>query len=74
MTLDYGTLHSIATVLAIIGFAAICWWAYRPANSKRFEQDGLLPIITDPILTHQIPHTADDKNSVGAVPTEEHDK
>lgn len=49
MTPNYAVLHSIATVAAIIAFSGICWWAYRPANRHRFEQDGDLPIITDPI-------------------------
>jgi cytochrome c oxidase cbb3-type subunit 4 len=49
--MNYGLLHSIATVAAVIAFTAICWWAYSPANRKRFEDDALLPLETDPLLT-----------------------
>lgn len=51
--MDYGTLHSIATVAAIIAFAGVCWWAYRPGNRQRFEDDARLPLDNDPLLTRQ---------------------
>ncbi|MDI1300426.1 MAG: cbb3-type cytochrome c oxidase subunit 3 [bacterium] len=49
--MNYAVLHSIATVAAVIAFAGVCWWAYRPGNRKRFEEDALLPLQTDPLLT-----------------------
>lgn len=52
--MDYGTLHSIATVAAIIAFSAICWWAYRPANRQRFEEDARMVLDTDPIRSRTI--------------------
>jgi len=47
--MDKGTLHGIATILAMIAFLSICWWAFKPSNRKRFEADGHLAIATDPI-------------------------
>ncbi len=47
--MNYGLWHSIATVLAVVAFAGVCWWAYSPANRKRFEQDALMPLDTDPL-------------------------
>lgn len=47
--MDKGTLHGIATILAMIAFLSICWWAFKPSNRKRFEADGQLAIDTDPI-------------------------
>lgn len=49
--MNYGILHSIATVSAIIAFSAICWWAFRPANRQRFEADARMVLDTDPILS-----------------------
>lgn len=49
--MNYAVLHSIATVAAMIAFAAVCWWAYRPGNRQRFEEDARLPLETDPLLT-----------------------
>jgi cytochrome c oxidase cbb3-type subunit 4 len=49
--MDYATLHSIATVSAVIAFSAVCWWAYRPANRLRFEADARMILDTDPILS-----------------------
>lgn len=70
MNVDYGTLHSIATVAAIIAFAAVCWWAFRPANRQRFEEDGRLPLITDPLQTRKT-HGAE---AASRTPAGEHDK
>ena len=47
--MDSGTMQGIATLLAMIAFLGICWWAYSPANRKRFEDVGQLPLDTDPI-------------------------
>lgn len=52
MSIDYGTVHSIATVAAMAAFGGICWWAWRPANRQRFEEDSLLPFINEPHLKH----------------------
>lgn len=41
--MDIGTIRGLITVLTMITFLAICWWAYRSANRKRFEEDAWLP-------------------------------
>ncbi len=28
-------------------FAAVLWWAYRPKNRKRFEEDARIPFKDD---------------------------
>ncbi len=48
--MDYGTVHGIITLVAMIAFLSVCWWAYRPANKARFEADARVVIDTDPIL------------------------
>lgn len=55
----YGPLHSIATVAAVIAFAAVCWWAYRPANRQRFEDDARLVLDTDPLLARRNAHAGE---------------
>ena len=42
--MNWGVLHSIATVGAFIAFIAIAWWAYSPKNKKRFEEDAQLAL------------------------------
>jgi cytochrome c oxidase cbb3-type subunit 4 len=43
------TLQALATVAAFAAFIGVCWWAYSPANRKRFEQDADIAIQTDPL-------------------------
>jgi cytochrome c oxidase cbb3-type subunit 4 len=47
--MNYGLMHSIATVAAFLAFTGICWWAWRPANRQRFEALGRLPLDSDPL-------------------------
>lgn len=37
-------LTSIWTVWAVLIFAGIAFWAWRPANRKRFEEDAQIPL------------------------------
>jgi cytochrome c oxidase cbb3-type subunit IV len=37
-------LTSIWTVWAILIFAVIVFWAWRPKNRKRFEKDARIPL------------------------------
>ena len=51
------TLQAIATVAAFAAFIGVCWWAYSPANRKRFEQDADIAMVSSPdeegVLRHQ---------------------
>ena len=49
--MDYGLMHSIATVAAFLAFVGVVWWAYRPANRQRFENIGRAALENDPILS-----------------------
>ena len=42
--MNWGVLHSIATVAAFVAFIAVAWWAYSPKNKKRFEEDAQLAL------------------------------
>ncbi len=39
--------HSIATIVAMAAFFAVCWWAYSPKNRQRFEEDAKLVFNDD---------------------------
>ena len=45
--MDLGLLRGLITVLTLIMFLGICWWAYRPSNRERFEQDALMALEDD---------------------------
>ena len=42
--MNWGVLHSIATVAAFITFLVISCWSYSPKNKKRFEEDAQLAL------------------------------
>ncbi|MCA0248717.1 MAG: cbb3-type cytochrome c oxidase subunit 3 [Proteobacteria bacterium] len=37
-------LTSIWTIWAILVFAGIAFWAWRPKNRRRFEKDSRIPL------------------------------
>jgi cytochrome c oxidase cbb3-type subunit 4 len=46
--MDLGEFRGWITVVTLLTFLGICWWAYRSGNRQRFEQDALLPFLDDP--------------------------
>jgi cytochrome c oxidase cbb3-type subunit 4 len=47
MTMDVGVVRGWITVVTLLTFLVICWWAYRSANRQRFEEDGRIPFADD---------------------------
>jgi len=45
--MDRGTLSGIVTVVFVIVFIGIVWWAYSKSNKQRFEDAGQLPFDED---------------------------
>ena len=55
---ELGILRGVITLLTLLAFLGICWWAYRPGNRARFEEDGLLAFGEDEGLSEAVvePH------------------
>ncbi|MCJ8311820.1 MAG: cbb3-type cytochrome c oxidase subunit 3 [Saccharospirillaceae bacterium] len=45
--MDINTLRGIATILAIAGFSAVCYWAFSKKNTKAFKDASMLPFADD---------------------------
>jgi cytochrome c oxidase cbb3-type subunit 4 len=39
---DLGLLRGLITLVTLLTFLGICWWAYRPSNRGRFDEDAWL--------------------------------
>lgn len=39
---DFGLMRGLITLLTLVTFLGICWWAYSSENRTRFEEDGWL--------------------------------
>ncbi len=46
--MDINDLRSILTVLSMICFAGIVWWAYSSRREKAYEEMAMLPLEDDP--------------------------
>lgn len=42
-----GELRGVITIATMLAFAGVCWWAFRSANRKRFEEDALIPFADE---------------------------
>ncbi|WP_461480922.1 cbb3-type cytochrome oxidase subunit 3 [Porticoccus sp.] len=56
--MDQGTLQGIGTVLTLIAFLGVCWWAYSGRNKKGFEEASKLPFADE-----QSPSREDERSS-----------
>jgi len=45
--MDVNTFRGLITLVAMLAFFAIVWWAYRSANRRRFEEDARLPFADE---------------------------
>lgn len=45
--LDMGLVRGLITLLTLGAFLGICWWAYRPGNRLRFDEDAFLAFDED---------------------------
>jgi cytochrome c oxidase cbb3-type subunit 4 len=45
--MDSGTVSGIVTVVLILVFIGIVWWAYSKGNKQRFEDASKLPFSED---------------------------
>ena len=47
--MDLGVMRGLIALITLSTFVGICWWAYRPGNRARFEEDGWLAFGEDEI-------------------------
>ncbi|MHB1353426.1 MAG: cbb3-type cytochrome oxidase subunit 3 [Thiobacillus sp.] len=45
--MDSGTLSGIVTVIFIVVFIGIVWWAFSKGSKQRFDDAGRLPFEED---------------------------
>lgn len=45
--MDAGTFRGIATLVALLGFLAVAWWAWSGRQKQRFEAAARLPLEED---------------------------
>ena len=45
--MDINDLYGFSTILVMIAFIGVCWWAYAPSRKKRFSDDANLPFADE---------------------------
>ena len=45
--MDVNTFRGLITIVAMLAFLGVVWWAYRSANRRRFEEDARLPFADE---------------------------
>ena len=45
--MDQGTLQGIGTILAMLAFGGVCWWAFSKHKKKDFDEAANLPFEGD---------------------------
>ena len=47
--MDINLIRSLVTVLSLLAFAGIVWWAYSPQSKQRFDEAARLPFDDDDV-------------------------
>lgn len=45
--MDLNTVRGLSTILVMIAFFGVCWWAFSPSRKKKFEEAANLPFADD---------------------------
>jgi cytochrome c oxidase cbb3-type subunit 4 len=45
--MDRGTLQGLATVLALLAFVGVVWWAWSGRQKQKFDQAARMPLEED---------------------------
>lgn len=45
--MSQGTFQGIATILAMVAFLGICWWAFSSHKKKEFDEAANLPFADE---------------------------
>jgi cytochrome c oxidase cbb3-type subunit 4 len=45
--MDQGTLQGIGTILTMIAFLGVCWWAFSSYKKKDFDEAAQLPFADE---------------------------
>lgn len=50
--MDINDLRSLLTVLSVISFTGILWWAFSSRRKQVYEEAAMLPLEDDPPAPH----------------------
>lgn len=53
--MDINDVRGFSTILVMIVFAGVCWWAFAPRRKKRFEEAANLPFADEPSADSKTP-------------------
>ncbi len=45
--MDIGEVRGVIAAVTLLAFLCVAWWAYRPRNRDRFEEDALYPFLDE---------------------------
>lgn len=45
--MDINTVRGLATLIVLVAFVGICWWAYSPKRKKGFDEAAKLPFADE---------------------------
>ncbi len=45
--MDINTLRGLSTVLVMMAFFGVCWWAFSPSRKQKFDDAAQAPFLGD---------------------------
>ena len=59
--MDINDVRGISTILVMITFIGVCYWAFAPRRKERFREDANLPFADEPSVDSKSLHPKNDE-------------
>lgn len=59
------TLHGISTILVMLAFFGVCWWAFAPRRKARFDEAARLPFSDEALHNQRVKPKLSDSEAKG---------
>lgn len=72
--MDINTWRGIATILVMLAFLGVCWWAFSPKRKQGFRDAAQLPFADEELQQNKSKKESKTKSEQESKTTSEHDK
>lgn len=60
--MDINDLRGLSTILVMLAFIGVCWWAFAPKRRKKFDEAAQLPFADEAQNKKSVKQPPESKN------------
>ncbi len=63
--MDINSVRGLSSIMVLLAFTGICWWAFSPRRRKQFEEAANLPFADEPPVNEGDSNASSNKQKQG---------